>query len=79
MRHIKGYNNMSKEMLLCVLDESESLDNTKIRKVKGDFNKLRDRFLKPKIKEVRKIFQEIENKKNLSASKLKEIEKYLFE
>ena len=56
MRHIKGYNNMSKEMLLCVLDESESLDNTKIRKVKGDFNKLRNRFLKPKIKEVRKVF-----------------------
>ena len=56
MRRIKGYNNMSKEKLLCVLDESESLDNTKIRKVKEGFNRLRDRFLKPKIKEVRKIF-----------------------
>ena len=57
MRRIKGYNNMSKERLLCVLDESESLDNAKIRKVKEDFNKLRDRFLKTKIKEVRKIFR----------------------
>ena len=50
MRRIKGYNNMSKEMLLSVLEESESLDNAKIRKIKEDSNKLRDRFLKPKNK-----------------------------
>ena len=66
MRRIKGYNNMSKESLLSVLDESESLDNAKIRKIKEDFNKLWDRFLKPKIKEIRN--------KNLSGSKTKEIE-----
>ena len=52
MRLFKGYNNMSKERLLSVLDESEGLDNAKIRKIKEDFNKFRDRFLKPKIKEI---------------------------
>ena len=38
MRCIKGYNNMSKERLLSVLDESESINNTKMRKIKEDFN-----------------------------------------
>ena len=44
MRRIKGYNNMSKERLLSILDESERLDNAEIRKIKEDFYKLRDRF-----------------------------------
>ena len=81
MRRIKGYKNMSKERLLNALDESESaksLNNAKIEKIKEDFNKLRDRFLKPKIKEIRKNLYEIKNK-NLSESELKEIEKNLFE
>ena len=78
MRRIKGYNNMWKKRLLSVLDESESLDNAKIRKIKENFNKLRDRFLKPKIKEIRKNLYEI-YKKSLSESKTKEIEKNLFE
>ena len=47
MRCIKGYNNISKERLLSVLDESESLNNAKIRKIKEDFNKVRNMFLKP--------------------------------
>ena len=55
MRRIKGYNNMSEERLLSVVDESESIDNAKIREIKEDFNELRDRFLKPKIKEIKKI------------------------
>ena len=38
MRPIKSYNNMSKERLLSVLDESESINNTKMRKIKEDFN-----------------------------------------
>ena len=57
MRHIKGYNNLSKERLLIALSESESpksLDNAKIKKIKEDFNELRDRFLKPKIREISK-------------------------
>ena len=38
MRRIKGYNNISEERLLSVLDESESLDNAKIRKIREDFS-----------------------------------------
>ena len=85
MRPIKGYNNMSKERLLSVLSESESaknkknLENVKIKKNREDFNKMRDRFLKPKIKEIRKYLYELGNKENLSESKIKEIEKNLFE
>ena len=69
---------MLKERLLSVLDESKSIDNAKIRRIKEDFNELRDMFIKPKIKEIRKKLYEIENK-NLSESKTKEIEKNLFE
>ena len=75
MRRIKEYKSMSKERILNTLDESESaksLDNAKIEKIKEDFNKLRDRFLKPKVKEIRKYLYEIKNK-NLSESELKEI------
>ena len=60
---------MPKERLLSVLSESESakskknFDNAKIKMIRKDFNKLRDRFLKPKIKEIRKNLYEIENKK----------------
>ena len=81
MRRIKGYKNMFKERLLNALDESESaksLDNAKIEKVKENFNKFRDRFLKPKIRKIRKNLCEIKHK-NLSESELKEIEKKLFE
>ena len=69
---------MSKERLLSILDESERLDNAEIRKIKEDFCKLRDRFLKPKIKEIRKNLYEIDTK-YFSESKTKEIEKNLFE
>ena len=85
MRRIKGYKNLSKERLLSALDESESsgslnsFDNARIKKIREDFNKLRDRFLKPKIKEIRRNLYEIENKKNLSKSKIKEIEQNLIE
>ena len=34
-----------------------------IKKIREDFNKIRDRFLKPKIKEIKKNLYEIENKK----------------
>ena len=55
MRRIKGYKKMSKKRLLNALDELESakrLNNTKIEKIKEELNKLRDRFLGPKIKEI---------------------------
>ena len=85
MRRIKEHKNLSKERLLSALDESESsgsvnsFDNARIKKIREDFNKLRDRFLKPKIKEIRRNLYEIENKKNLSKSKIKEIEQNLIE
>ena len=55
-RHIKGYKNVSKERLLGALSEPESvkieknLDNAKMKKIREEFNKLKDRFLKPKMK-----------------------------
>ena len=49
--------------------------NARIKKIREDSNnKLKDRFLKPKIKETRKSLYEIENKKNLSKSRIKETE-----
>ena len=85
MRGIKNYN-MSKERLLSALNESKSavsgnnFDNARIKKVsREDFNKLRDRFLKPKIKEIRRNLNETEYKKNLSKSTLKQIEQNLIE
>ena len=82
---IKGYKSIFKEKLLSALDQSESLgsannfDNARIKKIREDFNKLRDTFSRPKIKEFRRNFYEIENKKNLSKSKIKEIEQNLIE
>ena len=84
-KHIKGYKSMSKERLVSVLNKSKSvegeknLDNARIKKIREDFNELRDRLLKPKVKEIRKNLYEMENKKNLSKSKIKKIEKNLRE
>ena len=75
LRGIKGYKSMSKEKLLSALSESESAGsgsqfyNVRIKKIREDFNKLKDRFLKPKVKKIRRNPYEIENKKNLSKSK----------
>ena len=56
-----SYKSMSEESLLSVLNESETVkeseknfDDARIEKIKKDFNKLRDRLPKPKIKEIRK-------------------------
>ena len=77
---------MSKEKLLSALGKSiesagsrNNFNNARIKKIREDFNKLRDRFLKPKIKEIRRNLYEIENKENLSKSKIKEIEQNLVE
>ena len=49
-RRIKIYKSMSKEKLLSALNESQSakskknLDNAKIKKIREDFNKLRDKM-----------------------------------
>ena len=69
MQRIENYKNMSKEKLLCALDEPESaeskkdFDNARIKKIKGDFNKLRYGFSKSKIKEIRKNLHDIKNPK----------------
>ena len=48
VRCIKGYKSMSKDRLLGALDESESagggnnFNNTRIKKIREDFHKLRD-------------------------------------
>ena len=84
LRCIEGYKSMSKEKLLSALSESESagsgndFDNARMKKISEDFNKLKDRFLKPKIKEIRRKLYDIE-KKGLSKSKIKEIELNLIE
>ena len=60
-RRIKGFKGMSKERLLSALNESESVEsgknfnNARIKEIREEFNKLRDRFFKPKIKQIRKI------------------------
>ena len=78
MRRIKVYNNMSEERLLSVIDESESIDNAKIREIKEDFNELRDRFLKPKIKKIKKILMKQKTKIFLN-QKQERLKKNLFE
>ena len=68
-RGIKGYKSMSKERLLSVVSESElvgnekNFDDERLKKIREDFNKLRNRFLKPKIKQIERNLYEIENKK----------------
>ena len=85
MRCIKNYKNMSKERLLSALDESElsegkdNFHNTRIKKIKEDFNKLRYVFFKSKTREIRKNLYDIKNPKNISKSKIKEIEQNVIE
>ena len=73
MRRIKSYKNMSKETLLSALDEPErNFNNARTKKIREDFNNL-------KINEIRGNLYEIENKKILSKSKIKEIEQNVIE
>ena len=86
----KDYKTMSKERLLSAIDESErncieplgsknNFNNVRIKKVREDFNELRGKLLKQKIKDIRRNLNEIENKKNLSNSKIKQIQQNLLE
>ena len=71
---------MSRERLLIVLHESEqNFINARRKKIWEDLNRLRDRFLKPKIKEIRRNLYEIENENNLSESNIEEINQNLTE
>ena len=87
-RGIKGYKIMSKDDLTKILREPKrkaktktktSITEERIKDIKEYFNKTRDRFLKQKIKKNRRNFYEIENEKNFSKSKIKEIEQNLIE
>ena len=61
---------MSKERLLSALSKAKlienNFDNERLKKIREELNKARHKFSKSKIKEIRKNFYEIENKKNLS-------------
>ena len=46
-----------------------------MKKIRKKIDKFGDRFSKSKIKEIRRNLHEIENKKNLSKTRIKEIEK----
>ena len=65
--------------MLNTLNESEpvegenNFDDERTKKIKKDFNKLRDTFVKLKTKEIRRNRYEIENKNNLSTQKVKMI------
>ena len=63
--------------MLNTLNESEpvegenNFDDERTKKIKKDFNELRDKFVKLKTKEIRRNLYEIENKNNLSTQKVK--------
>ena len=74
-RGIKGYKSMFEDDLIKIFSEPKTkskLSEKRIKDTREDINKLRDRFSKPKIKEIRKNLYEIENKKNLSKPKIKD-------
>ena len=50
---ISGYKSMPKERLISSINESVK-ESERTEKIRKDFNELRDRLSKPKIKEIRK-------------------------
>ena len=86
---IKGYKSMSEDKLLSALTSSKPVrkgekPKTNFSKARifnkfNEFNESRHKFSKSKINEIRKNLYEIENEKNLFASKIKEIERNLTE
>ena len=64
---LEAIESISKEKLISSINESKpvkekNFDDARIKKIKKDFNELRD-LSKPKIKEIRKDLYEVENKK----------------
>ena len=93
IKDIKGYKSMSEDELLSALNAPKSLkeseknfDDTKpkiifskpkIEKITKEFNESRHKIFKSKINKIRRNVYEIEHAKNLSAPKIKEIQKNL--
>ena len=79
-RGINDYENKSEDDLIKILSEPKtkmSLSKKKIRDIKKDFNELRYKFARSKIKEIRRSLYDIKIPKNLPKSKIKGIEKNL--
>ena len=71
---------MSEDELLSALKKSErKFDKTRIEEIRKKFNDLRHKFSKSKISKIRKYLYEIENKNDLSASRIKVIKENLLE
>ena len=64
MRGIKAYKSMS---------EDEAFSKARIKKIRKEFNESRHKSFKSRMNEIRINLYEIENKKNLSATKIREI------
>ena len=65
-RGTKGYKNKSKDESIEILGKQESKINSlklRIKEIGGKFNESKDRFSKPKIKEIRRHHNIIENEK----------------
>ena len=73
-RGIKGYDSMPKDELLSALKASELLKE-RVEEIREKRKELSNKFSKSKINEIKRNLYEIENKRNLFAPKLKEIEK----
>ena len=81
-RGIKDYENKSEDDLIKIPSKPKTkmrLSKKKIIDIKKDFNELRYKFSKSKIKEIRRSFYDRKNPKNLPKSKIKEIQKNLNE
>ena len=92
---LKAMKSRSEDELLNALEESELLkesennfdsikpkinfSKSRIEEIRKKYYKLRCKFSKSKINKIRRNLYEIENKNNLSALKIKEIEKNLHE
>ena len=82
IRGIKSYESMSEDKLLSAIKASESEKNfhkTRTEKIREELKKLAHKFSKSEIKEIRKSIYEIENKKDISALRKKEIKENLLE
>ena len=61
------------------MKNTKKISKARIEKIRKEFNESGHKFSKSKINEIRKNLYEIENEKNLFASKIKEIERKLTE